>query len=34
MEFNLKNGVPLRRLGERPNARTMSVPHQAGAAGK
>jgi SP family galactose:H+ symporter-like MFS transporter len=25
MEFNLKNGVPLRGLGERPNARTMPV---------
>jgi SP family galactose:H+ symporter-like MFS transporter len=34
MEFNLKNGVALRRLGERPNARTMSVPNEAGAAGK
>ena len=34
MEFNLKNGVPLRRLGERPNARTMSVPSEAGVARK
>jgi SP family galactose:H+ symporter-like MFS transporter len=34
MEFNLKNGVPLRRLGERPNARTMSVPNEADAACK
>jgi SP family galactose:H+ symporter-like MFS transporter len=34
MEFNLKNGVPLRRLGERPNAHAMSVPNEAGAARK
>ena len=34
MEFNLKNGVPLRRLGERPNARTISLPNEAGAARK
>jgi Sugar (and other) transporter. len=31
MEFNLKNGVPLRLLGERPDAPTMSVPNEAGA---
>ena len=30
MEFNLKNGVPLRLLGERHDAPTMSVPNEAG----
>ena len=29
MEFNLKNGVPMRSLGERPTARTMPVPNEA-----
>ena len=31
MEFNLKNGVPLRLLGEHHDAPTMSVPNEAGA---